>query len=66
MLNNGYTYNILSEAVLEDEGAIAENGVLCPDTAGYQVLVLKEVNSMSCETLEKIIGFANAAVKIVS
>ncbi|WP_270738689.1 glycosyl hydrolase [Massilioclostridium coli] len=66
LLNNGYTYNILSEAVLEDEGAIAENGVLCPDTAGYQVLVLKEVNSMSCETLEKIIGFANAGVKIVS
>ena len=28
LLNNGYTYNILSEAELEDEGAIAENGVL--------------------------------------
>lgn len=64
LLDNGYTYNILSEVVLEEEGAVAKDGVLCPDGPAYQAMILNSIENISCETLEKINSYADAGVKI--
>ena len=65
LLDNGYTYDILSEAVLDHPNATAENGILCPNGASYQALILNKISKISCDTMDKILGYADAGVKII-
>lgn len=66
LLDNGYTYNLLTEAVLSSDEVTIENGAISPDTAGYQALVLHEVEIMSVSAMKQVEKFAESGGTIIS
>ncbi|GAA1466508.1 glycosyl hydrolase [Microbacterium thalassium] len=65
MMNAGYSYNILSQALLEEPAAIVEDGVLDPDGAEYKAVVIEDASKLSTSTVEKLVGYAGAGLPIV-
>ena len=67
LLNNGYSYNLMSKAILQSENASkTEGGVIYADGPAYKAVVLKEVTTMSAESMDILIAYAEAGIPIVA
>lgn len=64
LLNNGYSYNILNEALIELDSAQVTDGVLDADGAAYKALILDEVSTISSDGLEKVYELAKAGLPV--
>lgn len=65
LLDVGYSYNILSEAVLKSDNAAVSDGQLYADGPGYKAVVLNEANVLSVSTLEKLNAYAESGLPVV-
>ncbi|MCV2395889.1 glycosyl hydrolase [Actinotalea sp. M2MS4P-6] len=65
LLDAGYSYNVLSQALLEEPTAVVTDGVLDPEGSQYQALVVKDAAKLSLATVETLIGYADAGLPIV-
>ncbi len=70
LLDQGYSYNIMDEEVFREELVDADtlkvtDGVLCADTVGYRALVISDLEAITPEHLERVIGFAENGLPIV-
>ena len=67
LLDNGYSYNIMSEALINGENAHdIQDQTIYPDGPGYKALVLSEVSTISVESMETILDYAKAGIPIIS
>lgn len=62
---DGYTYEYLSPAHLQLDSATVKDGVLAPDTAAYQSLVIAEQDTMSLDSAQRILAYAQAGLPVV-
>ena len=65
LLNEGYSYNMSTEAIFESENATVSNNVLAEDGPAYKVLVLNSVSQISAEGMETVVEYAKAGLPIV-
>ena len=65
LLNNGYSYNILDESVLNLDSAVVTNRVLNENGPAYKAIVLDNVNMLSAPTAFKLIEYAKAGLPII-
>ena len=65
LLNEGYSYNLTTEALFESENMVVTNGVLDEDGPAYKALVLNSVSSISSGGMETILEYAKAGLPIV-
>ena len=66
LLDNGYSYNIMSEALLNSENAqIVENGRIYPDGPGYRAVILDRVVIISADAMQTILKYARAGVPVI-
>ncbi len=67
VLANGYSYNIMSEALLKSENAQKTDGsVIYADGPAYKAVVLDEVETISVEAMDILISYAEAGIPIVA
>lgn len=67
LLDNGYSYNIMSEALLDGENARkVEDGQIYRDGPGYKAVVLTEVSTISPESMEAVLDYAKAGIPVIS
>lgn len=64
LLDNGYSYNILSESLLALDQVTVTDGVMDRDGTGYKALVLNNVSTISTSAMEKLVAFADAGLPI--
>ena len=64
MLDNGYSYNIVNESLLQMDGVEVTDGVLDADGAAYKAIVLSGVSTMSSDGMEKIYELAEAGLPV--
>ena len=65
LLNEGFSYNMATEAIFESENAVVSNNVLAEDGPAYKALVLNSVSQISSEAMEKIVEYAKAGLPVV-
>lgn len=72
LIGAGYNYNILTKGVLESEDAsldVAEstlNGdTVLSNLAEFQVIVLDHISTFTVEAMEKLLGYAQAGIRVV-
>ncbi|MBC5788140.1 FIVAR domain-containing protein [Clostridium facile] len=65
LLDNGYSYNIMSEALLDLDNATVKDGVIYPEGPGYKALVLNEVSTISTDAMQTILEYAQAGLPII-
>ena len=67
VLDHGYSYNIMSEALLLGENAQkVSNGKIYEDGPGYRAVVLNEVTTMSCDAMDVILRYAAAGIPVIA
>lgn len=64
MQDAGYTYEYFNPQILNQEEITAENGVVDPDGASYQALIVWQ-ESFPAETAKKLVEYAEQGVKIL-
>lgn len=64
LLDYGYSYNIVNEALLALDGVEVTDGVLDADGPSYKALIMNSVSTISSDGLEKIYQFAKAGLPI--
>ena len=64
LLDNGYSYNILSGSLLKQNSAVVTNGVLDAEGAAYKALILNNITTISTATMNKLISYAQAGLPI--
>ncbi len=67
---NGYTYDYVTEAVLDLDTAKVTDGVLAADTASYKALIIEPTASgnipqINIDTMQKIVEYAKAGLPVV-
>ncbi|MEQ6900452.1 glycosyl hydrolase [Nocardioides sp. YIM 152588] len=65
LLDHGYSYNLVSEGLLEATDPTVSDGVLGADGPSYQALVVKEAERMSVETAERLVRYARAGLPVL-
>ncbi len=65
VLDAGYSYNRVSEAMLEHPSCVVEDGVLCADGPEYKALVLDRVSIISLNGMQTVLDYAKAGLPIV-
>ncbi|MCW5952833.1 MAG: hypothetical protein KIT69_11305, partial [Propionibacteriaceae bacterium] len=65
LLDAGYSYNIVSQALLDEPTAVVSNGVLDPKGAQYKALVVKDAGKLSAATVSKLVGYAKKGLPII-
>ncbi|MDQ7909032.1 glycosyl hydrolase [Phytohabitans sp. ZYX-F-186] len=65
LLNRGYCYNLLSEALLSGKQATVRDGVLAPDGPAYKALVVRGAIRMSAPIAKKLLEYADRGLRIV-
>ncbi len=65
LLNNGYSYNILDESVLNLDSAVVTNRVLNENGPAYKAIVLDNVNMLSAPTAFKLVEYAKAGLPVI-
>lgn len=67
LLSNGYSYNIMSEALLRGENAQKiSNGKIYEDGPAYKAIILDSITTMSPDVMDVLISYAKAGIPIVS
>ncbi len=65
LLDAGYSYNLISESILTKEEAYVEDGALAPDGPAYKALILDRVFTFDVESMETVLGYAEAGFPII-
>lgn len=65
LLNNGYSYQVMSEAVLTLANAVVTGGVLAADGPAYKALIVKDADKMSVAAMDKLIDYAQNGLPII-
>lgn len=65
LLNSGYSYNLLSQALLSEPTAYVKHGVLDPQGTQYKALLVKDATKLSVATAKKLIAYAKAGLPII-
>jgi len=65
LLDKGYSYDLLSEALLKLSTAKVENGVLCSSGPAYRALIAREAKIFSAKTIESLIEYAKNGLPII-
>jgi len=67
LLDNGYSYNILSESLLMSDNAQKTGGqVIYADGPAYKAIVLENITCLSAEGMQQLIKYAKDGIRIVS
>lgn len=67
LLDYGYSYNLMSEAILKSEHAQkTEGGVIYQEGPAYKAVVLNGVSTISPQAMDILISYAQAGIPIVS
>lgn len=65
LLDSGYSYNLISEAILESDNAYVEDGKLAPEGPAFKALILDRVNTFDVENMEKVIEYAKNGLPVI-
>ncbi|MDQ7908763.1 glycosyl hydrolase [Phytohabitans sp. ZYX-F-186] len=65
LLNHGYSYNLLSEALLQQPSAVVSDGVLAADGPNYRALILRQVTQLSVAAVQKITDYARRGLPVI-
>lgn len=65
LLDNGWSYNLVSESVLDHENAVVTEGRLAADGPGYKALIVDEVSMISSKGLDRILQYAEDGLPII-
>jgi hypothetical protein len=65
LLDNGYSYNLVSESVLGHPNAVVSNNVLAPEGPSYKALIVDQVNMISLVGMERLVEYVNAGLPII-
>ena len=65
LLDYGYSYNLVSESVLDHPNAVVSNNVLAPEGPAYKALIVDQVNMISLAGMERLVEYANAGLPII-
>jgi len=65
LLDRGFSYNILSEAMLASENAVVSGGRLYADGPAYRALILNNATVLSTGAVQKILEFADSGLPVV-
>lgn len=66
LVDMGYTYDYISpNAMLNNPKAVVKDGVLCPDGAGYQAMVLYDTEYLTLEGADLLLQYADAGLPII-
>jgi len=67
LLDNGFSYNILSESLLFSENAQKTDGqVIYADGPAYKAIVLENITCLSAKGMRQLIQYAKDGIRIVS
>ena len=61
----GYTYEFVSPGLLDLDLAVVQDGILAPESAAYQALVLYEQQTIDLGTIDHLQEYADAGLPIV-
>ena len=65
LLDSGYSYNLLSESVLDHPNAVVSGNVLAPEGPAYKALIVDQVSIISLAAMERLVEYANAGLNII-
>jgi len=65
LLDKGYSYDLLSEALLKLSSAKVENGVLCTSGPAYRAIIAREAKIFSAKTIQSLIEYAKNGLPII-
>jgi hypothetical protein len=65
LLDNGFSYNLLSEALLKLEGADVTNGRLCQYGPAYKAMIVKEANIISAGAVQGLLEYAENGLPVI-
>lgn len=66
LVDMGYTYDYVSpNAMLNNPKAVVKDGILCPNGAGYQTMVLYDTEYLTLEGADLLLQYADAGLPIV-
>ena len=64
MSNAGYSYEFVSENLLQLDSATCENGIIDPEGVGYKALVFCNQTYMNVDTAEKVLDYLNQGLPV--
>ncbi len=65
LLDSGYSYNLVSESVLNHNNAAVSDGVLAADGPAYKALILDNVHVISPAGMDRLMEYARAGLPII-
>ena len=65
LLDEGYSYNLVSESLLTYEDSYVAGGCLAPEGPAFKALIVDEVSIITVEAMEKLLQFAEAGLPVV-
>ena len=65
LLDSGYSYNLVSESVLDHPNAVVSNNVLVPEGPAYKALIVDHVNVISLAAMKRLVEYAKAGLPII-
>lgn len=65
LLDQGYSYNLVSESVLDQESASVTDGILAADGPSYKALIVDRVSILSVDGIEKLNEYAENGLPII-
>lgn len=65
LLDNGYSYNLMSEPMLKLDNAVVKDGVLAPEGPAYRALIVQDATKISVAAMKKILSYAKAGLPVI-
>ena len=65
LLDSGYSYNLLSESLLDHPNAVVSDNVLAPEGPAYKALIVDHVNAISLAAMQRLVEYASAGLNII-
>jgi hypothetical protein len=64
LLNNGYTYEVVTKLALKEKSAVVKNKRLAPDGPAYKAILLNNQKAISMEGADKLIELAKSGLPV--
>ena len=65
LLDAGYSYNLVSESVLNDDNAVVSDGVLAANGPAYKAIIVDRVHMISIDGMNRLAEYAKAGLPII-
>ena len=65
LLDSGYSYNLVSESVLNNDNAVVSGGVLAADGPSYKAVIVDKVRVISPAGIRRLMEYAQAGLPVV-